>query len=134
MGSSDRGWRLYSLVIDAVDLDAAVSFWSGLLGLAETHRFEQYALLEEIAPGTRLTIQQVDSITADKSPIHFDLAPADFDEFVARVEELGGRLLRIINHPQYDLVVMTDVSGNEFCVNQRTSIPRGRAEDHTRHG
>ena len=108
-------------MIDSIDVEASVRFWSGVLGLDETHRFEEYVFLEDVVPGTHLAIQSVDEVPSAKSPIHFDIEPADFSRFEERVLGLGGTRVERVQTEHYDLVVMADPSGNVFCVNRSTS-------------
>ena len=108
-------------MIDCTDLDRSSRFWSGLLQLSETGRFEEYRFFEDVLPGCRLVLQQVAEVTADKSPIHFDLQPVDHVSFVDRALQLGGTLVAEVENEAYGLVVLGDPDGNEFCVNRRMS-------------
>lgn len=90
-----------------------------MLGLEISHRHEQYIFMSEIAPGVRFTLQEVAEVASGKSPVHFDVAPTDYDSLIDRVVELGGALQRRVVEDAYSLAVMTDPDGNEFCINQR---------------
>ena len=73
-----------------------------------------------VLPGCELVLQQVDRVTADKSPVHFDIGGSngeDFDMILARLVRLGGRIVKTVTEAEYELTVMADPDGNEFCVN-----------------
>lgn len=105
--------------MDCTDANRAAEFWSAVLGVAISHRYGEYVFLGEVAPGVRFTLQEVPEVTQAKSPIHFDIAPTDYQALVDRVVELGGGLQRRVIDEAYTLAVMTDPDGNEFCINQR---------------
>ena len=74
-----------------------------------------------VLPGCELVLQQVDRVTADKSPVHFDIEGSneeDFDKILARTVQFGGRIVETVTEAEYELTVMADPDGNEFCVNR----------------
>lgn len=109
------------LVIDCLDLDRSAAFWGTLLGLAPGRRLDNYLFMGSVLPGCDLVLQQVDRVTADKSPIHFDIEGSnagDFDRILTRSVQLGGRIVETVTEAEYELTVMADPDGNEFCVNR----------------
>ena len=109
------------LVIDCLDLDRSAAFWGPLLGLAPGRRLDNYLFMGPVLPGCELVLQQVDRVTADKSPVHFDIDGSneeDFDKIVARTVQFGGRIVETVTEAEYELTVMADPDGNEFCVNR----------------
>ena len=109
------------LVIDCLDLDRSAAFWGSLLGLAPGRRLDNYLFMGPVLPGCDLVLQQVDRVTADKSPIHFDIEGSkeeDYDMILARLVGLGGRIVATVTEAEYELTVMADPDGNEFCVNR----------------
>ena len=113
------------LVIDCLDLDRSARFWGTLLGLRPTRRLDNYLFMGFALPGCELVLQEVDRVTSDKSPVHFDIegsGTAGFERIVARAEEVGGKIIRTVEENEYTLAVMTDPDGNEFCVNR---VPSG---------
>ena len=109
------------LVIDCLDLDRSAAFWGSLLGLAPGRRLDTYLFMGPVLPGCELVLQQVDHVTADKSPVHFDIEGSneeDFDMILARSVRLGGRIVETVTEAEYTLTVMADPDGNEFCVNR----------------
>lgn len=122
MGSSDRpGAKIRTIVVDCTDIEASARFWGTLLGMEVAGRFEEYLFFEDFTPGLRLTLQQVDRVTPDKTPVHFDLVPDDGPAFLAFAAELGATRIAEVDHPEYRLVVLADPDGNEFCVDLETS-------------
>ena len=109
------------LVIGCLDLDRSAAFWGTLLGLAPGRRLDNYLFMGPVLPGCDLVLQQVDRVTADKSPIHFDIEGSkeeDYDMILARLVGLGGRIVATVTEAEYELTVMADPDGNEFCVNR----------------
>ena len=109
------------LVIDCLDLDRSAAFWGPLLGLAPGRRLDNYLFMGPVLPGCELVLQQVGRVTPGKSPVHFDIAGSneeDFDMILARTLRLGGRIVDTVTEAEYALTVMADPDGNEFCVNR----------------
>ena len=122
MGSSDRPTaKIRTIVIDCIDVEASAAFWGALLDMKVAGRLDEYLFFEDFVPGLRITLQQVDQVTTDKSPIHFDVVPAESQRFLAYARELGATTVAGVNHPEYRLVVLADPDGNEFCVDLETS-------------
>jgi catechol 2,3-dioxygenase-like lactoylglutathione lyase family enzyme len=109
------------LVIDCLDLDRSADFWGPLLGLAPGRRLDNYLFMGSVLPGCDLVLQEVDCVTAGKSPVHFDIQGSDVDDFdmiLARTVRLGGRIVETVVEDEYELTVMADPDGNEFCLNR----------------
>ena len=109
------------LVVDCLDLDRSAAFWGPLLGLAAGRRLGNYLFMGPVLPGCDLVLQEVDCVTADKSPVHFDIQGSnedDFDMILARTVRLGGRIVETVAEDEYELTVMADPDGNEFCLNR----------------
>jgi catechol 2,3-dioxygenase-like lactoylglutathione lyase family enzyme len=68
--------------------------------------------------GRRVLFQQVPEPKTVKNRLHLDLhaGPDRRDAEVARLQELGARVLREVKEPGTEHVVMADPEGNEFCV------------------
>lgn len=109
------------LVIDCLDLERSAAFWGPVLGLTPGQRLHNYLFMGRVLPGCELVLQQVDRVTADKSPVHFDIEGSngeDFDTILARLVRLGGRIVETVTEAEYELTVMADPDGNEFCVSR----------------
>ncbi|SFH26069.1 hypothetical protein SAMN05421678_114144 [Actinopolymorpha cephalotaxi] len=68
--------------------------------------------------GRRLLFQAVPDPTPGKNKLHLDVhaEPGRRDDEVARLQERGAKVLRVVSEPGTDHVVMTDPEGNVFCV------------------
>ena len=124
---TDRGVAsIRYLVVDCLDLDRSARFWGPILGVRPSRRLDNYLFMGPVLPGCDFVLQQVDAVTRDKTPIHFDIQGSsveDFGRIVARAEQLGGTIVETVEEEQYTLAVMTDPDGNEFCVNRTLSGP-----------
>ena len=74
--------------------------------------------VQEAGLGRRLLFQQVPEPKTVKNRLHLDLhaGPDHRDGEVARLRDLGARVLQEIKEPGSHHVVMADPEGNEFCV------------------
>ncbi|MDN0193654.1 VOC family protein [Streptomyces sp. S.PNR 29] len=68
--------------------------------------------------GRRLLFQRVPEAKTVKNRLHLDLHPGQGrrEEEVVRLEGLGASVLRRVQEPGGEWVVMADPEGNEFCV------------------
>lgn len=103
---------------DTVDLDGAVEFWTGLLGLEVVHRDETFVYLSKMSPeGPHLAFQRVDEPRPGKNRLHLDVRVPDRAAFEKRVIAAGGEKLGEQDVPGYpSWSVMADPQGNEFCI------------------
>lgn len=113
--------RIWTIVVDCADGDRAAEFWSAVLGVEIVSRYAQYVFLGEVAPGVRMTLQEVPEEKIAKSRIHFDVQPDDHDALVEAVVRLGGSVLERVVDDAFSLTVVADPDGNEFCINDRLS-------------
>ena len=106
-----------AVMIDTVDPEPLVAFWTALLGTEVAYRSEDFVWLRRSAPdGIGLAFQHVPEAKSGKNRVHVDFVAPDIDEVRARVEELGGRLLFDRSHDDFRWLVLADPEGNEFCV------------------
>ncbi len=108
------------IVLDCVDLERQVTFWSALLDRPVATRIGPYVLLER-RDGIGLGFQQVTDARPDnddKNRLHLDLGSTNPVAEQLRVERLGGR--RLTGYDPGGFLVMADPEGNEFCI-----IPAG---------
>ena len=110
--------RVTAVMVDTVDLEVAVPFWTKVLGLEVKYRDDQYAYLSDVAPGgPHLAFQKVPEPREGKNRLHLDLMVEDREAFAEWVEELGGSVIEEHDHPGWPVwVVMADPQGNEFCI------------------
>ena len=106
--------RIGSVVIDCVDLERLVAFWSAALGYAVGERTPRFVRLDDPQGRVNLSLQRVDA-PPRPSPLHLDLYTLDPDAERSRLEALGARWVRG-PFPGRDFVVLEDPEGNRFCV------------------
>lgn len=107
---------------DTADLEGAVAFWTGVLGLTVEHREGPYVYLSPMGgdAGPRLAFQQVAEPRDAKNRLHLDVRVPDRLAFEQRVLDLGGSKVREHqegNFPAWS--VMADPEGNQFCIYDR---------------
>jgi len=116
--------RLCALLIDCrtSDIDAAARFWAGALGRPVDPRHPgtrgNYRMLETPADEPIVQLQRVEH----ESRVHIDIETDDIPAEVARLEELGARVVSRLER----WVVMQAPSGQRFCVVrvQRPGFPK----------
>ena len=104
-----------SVSFDAADALALARFWAAALGSDVDEDSTVGKAFVEAAGwgGPNMWFTRVPEPKTAKNRLHFDLrAPGTMDDEVARLQQLGARLVR----RSADLTVMTDPEGNEFCV------------------
>jgi len=103
---------------DTTDLEAAVAFWTALLGLEVIHEAPSYAYLGPLREnGPHLAFQEVAEPHKEKNRLHLDVRVPNRVEFIQRVVALGGGIVG--DHQEGDFptwTVMTDPEGNQFCI------------------
>lgn len=110
--------KIGSVVINAIDHDLLVEFWSKLLDVEVTRSFPPHFtwLAPQREGGISLAIQRVDNPTEGRNRVHLDTAVPDLDEAVARIESLGGSFVEDHEVSGFQWKVMADPEGNEFCI------------------
>lgn len=105
-------YRLYEIVVDALDHAAVARWWADVLGATVVHDERGFSWVHEIpgAPFESLDFVPVPEQKTVKNRIHWDVDTGDLDALVAT----GATVLR----PRDDEIgwtVMADPEGNEFC-------------------
>jgi len=110
-----------SVVINVVDIDRAVAFWSALLGVGPARSIPGvFVWLEPQHPGgVSVALQKVPDAKSGRNRLHLDTGVADLDGSQARIEELGGSLVETHDMGGFTWRVMADPEGNEFCIASR---------------
>jgi hypothetical protein len=118
---------LREIVIDCRDAPALARFWAAALDGyevrayddAEVGRLADLGLTPETdptvavdGPGPTLFLQQVPEAKTVKNRVHVDLSSTDRTAEVARLVDLGARVVA----QQDGWTVLGDPEGNEFCV------------------
>ncbi|MGB2721898.1 MAG: VOC family protein [Rhodococcus sp. (in: high G+C Gram-positive bacteria)] len=109
-------YRMYELVVDALDAKTLASWWSQVLGGTTEVSEEGWHAIEGAAgvPFESMVFAQVPEAKTGKNRVHWDIE-VDSVDAIAELESLGARVLR---RPDSDIewTVMADPEGNEFCV------------------
>ena len=86
------GLESLEITIDALDPDATARFWAGALGYERLYDRAPYVVLGPPEGGApRVLIQEVSSVSSDKSRVHLDLRVRDPAGEVRRLEALGAK-------------------------------------------
>jgi Glyoxalase-like domain len=104
-----------TVTFDAADELALARFWAAVFGSdVDGESTAGRAYLEAAGwGGPNIWFARVPEGKTAKNRVHFDLrAPGRVNDEVARLEQLGARVLERHQHH----VVMQDPEGNEFCV------------------
>jgi len=110
------GW-FRALVVNAQDYEQLAEFWQSVLGVGVAVREQDWVQLEPGKAGVYLAFQPM--ADGDTPGMHArpDIEVADVAVAQARIEALGGRLVRVVQEPDGDEHrVMADPEGNEFCI------------------
>jgi predicted enzyme related to lactoylglutathione lyase len=68
--------------------------------------------------GLTLGFQYVADPTPGKNRVHLDMASHDVEKDIARLQQLGARVLRRHETPGFSWVVLMDPEDNHFCVSR----------------
>ncbi len=110
------------VVFDSADPARVADFWQAVLGWSGREpgpRGEAVIFPREgetVYGPPSVVFQPVPESKAVKNRLHLDLAAADQDAEVARLEGLGARRIDVGQPADATFVVLADVEGNEFCV------------------
>jgi predicted enzyme related to lactoylglutathione lyase len=116
---TDAIGRARWIVIDTIDPEPLVTFWSALLGVERAGEFGPDYVLLTNGDGTvpPIAFQRVPEAKTGKNRVHLDLTVEDVEEATRRVEELGGSTLGGLREMDgYRWQVVTDPEGNELCL------------------
>jgi predicted enzyme related to lactoylglutathione lyase len=114
------GARIRTVIVNSTDVDRLSVFWAGVLGV-ERGEVDAEAGIVWLRPdtpgGVNMGFQRVERRIGRHSEVHVDVAVDDLDEAEARIEGLGGRLVRrnrLANG--FEWRVLADPDGNELCI------------------
>jgi predicted enzyme related to lactoylglutathione lyase len=111
--------RPADIVIDCVDHDPVVAFWSAALGWTPRPVNEQYVSLAGSDPAVpSLLFQKVPEAKTVKNRVHIDFTCEDRIAETERLVGLGATVIaaeRCLG--RFCWTVLADPAGNEFCVN-----------------
>lgn len=107
-----------SLTVGMVTFDCQrprtlAAFWRAALGAEPVLQTDDFVIL-----GGRpaLAFQRVEQPTQGKNRLHLDLSGGERTHEVARLVELGAKVVRNHDVDGFRWTVMSDPLGNEFCV------------------
>ncbi|MFO7591617.1 MAG: VOC family protein [Acidimicrobiia bacterium] len=113
--ASGVGW-LRGIAIDADDIELLAAFWGSLLGVSIAEQFDDWIRLEPGRGGGYLAFQPREEPSSG-FPVRPDVEVDDLDAATARIEQLGGRLVDVVDESEGDTHhIMADPEGNEFCL------------------
>ncbi len=108
--------RLGSTVINCADLELMTGFWSRALGLVPSSAAAEDDFRVLRGEQVNLSLQRARTSVTARDQMHLDLYTDDQAAEVARLGELGAKVVRHHHDRDDNYVVMTDPEGNEFCV------------------
>lgn len=111
---------IHGITIDCRNSEPVATFWMAALQYEVADRHGTWIQLRDPhGVGPLLFIDPVPEAKVVKNRVHLDLRPArTMEAEVARLEELGGQIVAVVNNEGRIHTVMTDPEGNEFCVIQ----------------
>jgi predicted enzyme related to lactoylglutathione lyase len=111
------GW-LRAVVIDAEDPEQLSAFWQAVLGVGVFEVEQDWIQLERDRGGVYLAFQPLPAGgTPGAARLRPDIEVEDMDMAQGQIEELGGRLVAVIQEPDGDSHRrMADPEGNEFTI------------------
>jgi predicted enzyme related to lactoylglutathione lyase len=112
--------RVTEVVMDCADHGAVVDFWAAALGYERRAVNDQYVALAPPSPAEPgrppILFQKVPESKIVKNRVHLDFRAAVMDDEVARLVDLGARVVGTGSLVTFRWTVMADPEGNEFCV------------------
>jgi predicted enzyme related to lactoylglutathione lyase len=107
-----------SITVDCADPVGVATFWAAALGwpVRDMHR-DIAVVASDLVGMPRLLFLAVPEQKYAKNRWHLDIqATTTMEAEVARLAGLGATVLRRVDQGEGVFTVMTDVEGNEFCV------------------
>jgi predicted enzyme related to lactoylglutathione lyase len=109
---------VHAVVINAIDSQRLVDFWSALLDVEVAQSIPPFFtwLKPQHDGGISVAIQLVENPTEGRNRLHLDMSVDDLEEATRRVQELGGSMLEEHEIQGFTWRVMADPEDNEFCI------------------
>jgi len=112
--------RLQHITFSCDEPARVAEFWGKLLDYETAAAGDSWLASDPRGEGTRLLFNRMPKSPTIELPIHVDVNVPDREAELARVLELGGRLVETKSHSVGDLqetwTVMRDPEGNGFCI------------------
>lgn len=110
------------VTFDSADPRRLAEFWAAALGTSVAEDYGGEFVLLAPPPGQQVTFgfQKVPEQRVGKNRVHVDLGGEDRNAEVARLVELGARVLyeQVGTMPGLGWTTLADPEGNEFCVGE----------------
>jgi predicted enzyme related to lactoylglutathione lyase len=115
--SSRVGW-LRGVIVDARNPQRLSEFWQAVLGVEVAESIPAWIQLRRNAGGALMAFQPApDGHAPTGTRLRVDIEVDDLDAATARIEQLGGVLVRVVRYrPGEEHRVMADPEGNEFNI------------------
>ena len=110
--------KIATIVLDVADLKRSASFWRDALGyVIDSDSATWVGMNDPQGKGASIGLQLRDDKKAGINHLHIDLAAADVEKEVMRLEKIGATRAKWPYYPEKATwVVMQDPDGNEFCI------------------
>lgn len=112
--------HLATVVINVVDMERGVAFWSAVLGYGQRESTGDPDFIMLTDPSKRrlpVSLQLTDHESATPVRVHLDLYTNEQHRHVERIVALGASKVDDWPYPpDADFIVLRDPDGNEFCV------------------
>jgi predicted enzyme related to lactoylglutathione lyase len=112
--------RLLHVTFSCADPERVATFWAQLLDYEAEGSDSSWTASDPREEGVRLLFNEMPKSETIELPIHLDVNVPDREAELARVLELGGKLVETKSHLIGDLsetwTVMRDPEGNGFCL------------------
>ena len=110
--------KIRTVMIHAADSKRAVAFWSEFMELTPLESDGQFTWLKQSeGDHLRIAVQQSESPLLPNATVHPDIEVEDLDLATARIETLGGTLVKANKMASgFEWRVMADTEGNHFCI------------------
>ena len=122
--------RLDAITFACEDPARVAEFWGQLLDYETAGAGESWLATDPRGEGTGLRFSRMPKSPTIELPIHLDVNVPDHEAELARVLELGGRLVTTKTHRMGDFettwTVMRDPEGNGFCIESLPNAPPQR--------
>jgi predicted enzyme related to lactoylglutathione lyase len=112
--------QLLHVTFSCNDPQRVAEFWSALLDYEPEPAGDSWIATDPRGEGTKLLFNRMPKSDTIELPIHLDVNVPDREAELARILQLGGRLVETKSHAIGDLsetwTVMRDPEGNGFCI------------------
>jgi predicted enzyme related to lactoylglutathione lyase len=120
--------QLLHITFSCADPKRLAEFWSALLDYEPAPAGDSWTATDPRGEGAPLLFNRMEKSQTIELPIHLDINVPDREAELARVLQLGGRLVQTKAHTIGELsetwTVMRDPEGNGFCIQSPPQVQR----------